>query len=134
MLVCCNCWQKSNRCNCDRKNWIDIDDIIYPAIKKLNILGYETNFCCSGHTDNRGIQSYISFVWDKNTEIFKTLPINWSYDSYNYRKVKHYKYHIIRSVIPEQRKIAKMTAEQKQEIIDKGINNLIRWTETLEHK
>ena len=134
MLICYNCWQKDESCNCSQKRLIDIDDIIYPAIKKLNILGYKTNFCCSGHTDNRGVQSYISFAWDKDTEIFKTLPIGWSYDSYNYKKVKHYKYHIIRNIVPEQKKIAKMTAEQKQKIINKGIDNLIQWIETLKHK
>jgi hypothetical protein len=117
------------------ENFVDIDDNIYLAIKKLNLLGYKTVFCCSGHTDNRGIQAYIYFDWKKDNKVFETLPTGWRYDSYSYRKTKHYKYNIIRSIIDlKQKQIDKLTEEQKQDIIDNSINNLIQWVEQLKQR
>lgn len=112
-------------------NYAEIDNKIYPAIKELNLLGYRTIFCCEGHTDNGTIQAYIYFAGDKSEQWFDTLPDGWQYDSYTYRKAKHYKYNIIRSIIPDGRKIKRLTDEQKEEIIDRNIDNLIRWTKTL---
>ena len=134
ILVCIQCWQKKEGCECKEKNierLVEIDDKIASAIQKLNLLGYKTNYCCEGHTDERYIQAYIVFAWDKDTKVFATLPEGWRYDSYSYKKNRHYKYNIIRSIIPEQRKLNRMTEKQKQEVIDSNINNLIQWVEQL---
>ena len=132
MLVCLKCWQKKEDCKCNSMDYAEIDDKIYPAIKELNLLGYKTVFCCEGHTDNGSIQAYISFAGNKDEQWFDILPDGWQYDSYSYRKVKHYKYNIIRSVIPK--KETKLTIEQKEKIIDRNIENLIKWTKGLSKK
>lgn len=134
MLVCARCWERKDDCKCNNIEYVEIDNRMYKAIKNLNLAGYKTIACCEGHTNYGIIQGYILFKWDKDTQMFKDLPDNWQYDSYTYRKIKHYKYNIIRSIIPESRKIKKLTTEQKQEIIDKNIMNLIRWTEELSEK
>lgn len=137
MLVCLKCWQKKEECKCDTTDnfqYVEIDDGIYSAIKQLNLLGYKTNFCCEGHTDDRGIQTYIVFDWDKNKQMFDSLPEGWRYDGYSYRKIKYYKYNIIRSIIPNGRKIFKLTEKEKQEIIDKNIKNLIQWVKQLKER
>lgn len=135
ILVCNCCWQKKNECKCKVvDNFVNIDDRIYEAIRNLNLLGYKTKFCCEGHTDNGSIQAYVFFDWDKGQQMFDSLPEGWRFDSYSYRKIKHYKYNIIRSIIPNNRKLAKLTVEQKQEIIDRNIDNLTKWTETLDKK
>ena len=140
MLVCLECWQKKEECQCKTANnsimqYVEIDDRIYPAIRNLNLLGYQTSFCCEGHTDERHtIQAYITFVCDKSEKMFEVLPEGWQYESYNYRKVKHYKYNIIRSIIPDSRQIKRLTTEQKQKIINANINSLIKWTESLQQR
>ena len=134
MLVCVKCWERKEDCKCNNIAYVEIDNRIYKAINNLKLAGYKTIACCEWHTKYGIIQGYILFKWDKDTQMFKDLPDNWQYDSYTYRKIKHYKYNIIRSIIPESRKIKKLTTEQKQEIIDKNITNLIRWTEKLSNK
>lgn len=137
ILICLQCWQKKEECKCEIQTieqFVEIDDRIYKAIRNLNLLGYKTKFCCEGHTDNGSIQAYIFFDWDKGQQMFETLPEGWLFDSYSYRKVKHYKYNIIRSIIPNNRKLAKLTDKQKQEIIDRNIDNLTKWSENLDKK
>jgi len=134
LLVCLKCWQKKEECKCNSMDYAEIDNKIYPAIKELNLLGYRTIFCCEGHIDNGSIQAYIYFAGDKNEQWFEELPEGWQYDSYTYKKIKHYKYNIIRSIIPDGRKIKKLTDEQKEEIIDRNIYNLIKWTKELSKK
>ena len=132
MLVCTKCWERKEDCKCNNQlDCVEIDDKIYPAIKKLNLLGYTTIFCCEGHTDNGTIQSYIYFKCNTDDKMFDNLPEGWYYEYYNYRKIKHYKYNIIRSVIPNGNKIKKLTKDAKEEIINTNIFNLINWVETL---
>ena len=136
MLVCNSCWQTKNKCKCKVvEKFIEIDDNIYLAIKKLNLLGYKTVYCCGGHTDERGIQAYIVFDWKQNQQVFDSLPDGWQYDSYSYRKIKYYKYNILRSAITLKKKqIDKLTEEQKQEMIDNNIKHLIQWIERLKER
>ena len=132
MLVCLNCWETKSDCRCSQNQYVEIDDNIYPAIKKLNLLGYKTKFCCEGHNDEYGIQAYIVFDCNKDNKMFDSLPEGWYYESYNYKKVKHYKYNIIRSIVPSKRTFETMNDKQRQDIIDTNIFNLIQWCDKLE--
>lgn len=38
---------------------VEIDELMIPAIKFLNIKGYMTEFCCSGHPYDDGCTSYV---------------------------------------------------------------------------
>lgn len=135
MIVCNKCFNTKENCYCINAWFVEIDDNIYPVIKKLNYLGYKTLFCCEGHIgDNISMQAYIVFDCDKNIKMFDELPNGWYYEYYNYKKEKRYKYNIIRSVIPKSNKMQKLTIEQQQKIIDFNIHNLIEWVKTLKER
>ena len=43
---------------------VEIDDLLLPIIKLLNLKGYTSTYCCSGHSyeaNNGGVDTYISF-------------------------------------------------------------------------
>lgn len=70
--------------NCLGAYLFTIDELMIPAVKKLNDLGYKTRFCCSGHNRNivveregRTIQErgYIYFVTPP-----ETCPVGWEFD------------------------------------------------------
>lgn len=134
-FVCSNCFETIENCKCDSHNFLSITDIdkdIYPAIKKLNKLGYETKFCCQGHINNGTIQAYIYFSNDSKNEILPTLPNNWKYESYKYAGIVKYRYNIIRTNIPFSRyKLSKLTDKEKQEYIQNNIISLNKWVEDL---
>ena len=134
-FVCSDCFETIANCKCNNHNYssiIDIDKDIYPAIKRLNQLGYKTKFCCQGHINNGTIQAYIYFSNDSKTEMLPTLPDNWQYESYKYAGVFKYRYNIIRSNIPFSRyKLSKLTDKEKQEYIQNNIQSLNEWVENL---
>jgi len=47
---------------------IEVDDMFLPAIRLLNQKGYNTEYCCSGHTEENGGNSYISFSFENDDE------------------------------------------------------------------
>lgn len=52
---------------CGDMNLVEIDDLILPIIKLLNIKGYITSFCCSSHSyesDSHCANTYIAFEDD----------------------------------------------------------------------
>jgi len=51
----------------------EIDELMIEAITELNKKGYETTFCCSGHSMAK-TDSYIAF---KEHHEFPTLPPGW---------------------------------------------------------
>lgn len=131
LLVCSKCWELATQCDCG-SSCIEIDDNIYPAIKRLNLLGYKTKFCCEGHADNHILDIYIYFDCMPNEKMFETLPEGWTYESYTYKKTIHYKYNIIRGIDKSLiKKIVKMTKKQKQEIINNRLKSLIKWVNEL---
>ena len=49
---------------CGDMNLIEVDDLILPIIKLLNIKGYKTIYCCSAHAyenENHCVNTYIAF-------------------------------------------------------------------------
>lgn len=49
------------RADCNNFGLFEIDDLILPIIRILNIKGYVTQYCCSGHGYDNSRNTYISF-------------------------------------------------------------------------
>lgn len=63
---------------------VQIDELMLPIIKKLIDLGYQTNYCCSGHSYENFIGSYISFTNDNNIEnLLTNFPLTWKIEPFN---------------------------------------------------
>jgi hypothetical protein len=58
MKICTKCWKSS--CEHSEYDYVEIDDAIVDIIIELNLKGYDTTYCCSGH-DNVPDQIYIGF-------------------------------------------------------------------------
>jgi hypothetical protein len=50
----------------------EIDELMIPIIKTLNTKGYETLYCCSGHTYDQAPNTYIKF--ELNAKLPRKLP------------------------------------------------------------
>jgi hypothetical protein len=82
MLVCAKCWKPdpgaikgvNSSCRACGQKWalVEIDDLLTPTIIILNLKGYGTKYCCSGHVGHP--YAYISFEQDKAPSIF---PEGW---------------------------------------------------------
>lgn len=87
-----NVYKEKNQCpkiDCLGFSLAEIDDMILPVIRLLNIKGYFTNYCCSGHGyQSQERETYISFDEDfvpKNMVIPKGFELeNESYYIENY--------------------------------------------------
>lgn len=59
---------KEDTCRCPKVKCggkiIELDDMILPVIKLLNIKGYQSAYCCSGHSYEKICDTYISFESD----------------------------------------------------------------------
>ena len=44
---------------------IEIDEVIAPLIRELNIKGYKTKFCCSGHPFYSLCEAMVSILYAK---------------------------------------------------------------------
>ena len=75
MYICSNCWKQ--KCNCNKSNYIEIDEGMVDIICKLNKKGYQTLNCCEGHINSCGICTYIQF---KTVYDFKNIPNGFEYD------------------------------------------------------
>lgn len=65
--------------NCCGAELFTIDELMIPAVQKLNRLGYRTRFCCSGHNrqDRYNEHGYISF---RTGFAPSSCPVGWSFD------------------------------------------------------
>ena len=89
--MCLGCYEIYDRdlghcpksiCNC---MVAEIDELMIPTIKLLNLKGYITEFCCSGHPYDDGCTSYVlldnimtSILGEELIEeIKRTLPASW---------------------------------------------------------
>lgn len=65
MFMCfsCNsyCTNYSNNKTCKQFPNVEIDDMSVPYIREFNRKGYYTEFCCSGHTEEDSLYTYVSF-------------------------------------------------------------------------
>jgi len=67
VYICPRCFNELKECRCDEYPYylVQIDRLIAPTIRKLNIKGYTTTGCCNGHPDrpegSYGTGIYISF-------------------------------------------------------------------------
>jgi len=91
MYICLNCYEvydnhlkfdrtsEYNFCpksSCDG-NVIEVDELFIPVIIELNKKGYNTSSCCSAHTYDSYINSYIMF--DEDVKL-SSLPKGYKYD------------------------------------------------------
>jgi len=91
MYICLNCYEvydnhlkfdrtlEYNFCpkSCCDGDVIEIDELFIPVIIELNKKGYDTSSCCSGHTYDSYINSYIMF--DEDVKL-PSLPKGYMYD------------------------------------------------------
>lgn len=54
----------------DKKNLIELDELIAPAVSLFNLKGYKTDYCCSGHIVETKLQGSTS-CWNNPYIIFK---------------------------------------------------------------
>ena len=94
----------------------EIDELMVIPIRKLNALGYITKYCCSGHTwDNGCAGGYIMFEVNEWFPMVPSAPKGWYLDGDCIRfKMKY-----------------DLTPSKKRFLINKSINELIKWCDTL---
>lgn len=116
-----------NRCpkyNCYGEVF-DIDELMIPTIIELNKKGYITEYCCSGHSIEKRILTYIVISDIIN---FKKLPENFDveYDSYNGRNrtTIRYNYNLTKN--------SDLTPQENLNKICKINNDLLDWAISLE--
>lgn len=71
IAICSNCFNEKDKCNCEHKWFVDIDEGILECIKILNKKGYKTIACCESHTPYDNM--YIFF--NGNFDFGNTIPI-----------------------------------------------------------
>lgn len=49
MKLCTSCWK--DKCECERGEYVEIDDEMVDIIVELNRKGYVTRNCCAGHME-----------------------------------------------------------------------------------
>lgn len=54
----------------DKKNLIELDELIAPAVSLFNLKGYKTDYCCSGHIVETKLQGSTS-CWNNPYIMFK---------------------------------------------------------------
>ena len=69
--VCVNCWHKEQYCKCDKKRIESIDYNMISVLSTLNSKGYNTKYCCGGHTEKSFVYVYVKFQVEYN---FLKLP------------------------------------------------------------
>lgn len=101
--------------DCEGAELFTIDELMIRAVSELNMLGYRTRYCCSGHqrcetNDKADRYGYIMFAEDYQ---FDTHPEGWELE----RKP--------RSIIYD------FVLRSKEPSLAKSIENLEKWVDTL---
>ena len=92
---------------------VQIDDLIAPTIQTLNLKGYRTAWCCSGHAEKGFGSAYIQFEFGEITP--EELPDGWYWEEDG-----HMQYQYV-SFSPND-----LTQE-----ISEVMNELLKWAESL---
>lgn len=118
VYICPNCLQDLEHCRCEHyPNYlVQIDKLMLPVIRELNINGYVTTNCCAGHpaTDKR-MDIYIAF--DREYHFDMPFP-----DGGRYSKLSH----ILRYEPPED-----MPREEYAAYQERVMEELLDWAEML---
>ena len=61
-----------------KEHGVQIDDLIAPTIRTLNLKGYKTAWCCSGHVKEGFDSAYILFEFGEITP--EELPTGWVWE------------------------------------------------------
>lgn len=83
MFMCFNCnsycTNYSNNKTCKQFPNVEIDDMSVPYIREFNRKGYYTEFCCSGHTEEDSLYTYVAFKSGPASDI---IPITKAVSKY----------------------------------------------------
>lgn len=76
MLVCKKCFYVFKQCTCKNKKSFECDELMVHIIKSLNLKGYKTEYCCSGHVYSENYDtSYIgTYILFNKLYKFKSIP------------------------------------------------------------
>ena len=104
--------------DCDGDELFTIDELMIPAVSKLNQLGYRTTYCCSGHQrrkpdDKADRYGYIMFahgVYNVNTH-----PEGWELEANG-----------------TDTQVYNVVLRSKEPSLAKSIENLEKWVDTLQ--
>ncbi len=83
--VCPNCFMPIDDCRCRLYPYflVQIDKLVLPIVRELNIQGYKTTGCCAGHPErDNALRITISF--DKDYNFDNSFP-----EGFRYSKLKH---------------------------------------------
>ena len=104
---------------------IELDELMIPAIQRLNNIGFDTAFCCSGHMyeDKLNFGAYIMFTKEGKDRLLYVnpefeLPESWYLDEANGNFT-------IRNVEPDPQK--QWFENQRYEYWLKFMNDITQW-------
>ncbi len=113
--VCPRCWNNVEHCDCEvfPTSFMEVDEMIQPAIIKLNRKGYYTAACCEGH-DWRNDEAYVLF------KVYYKFPIELPELWYSEGKVIRLNY-----------KSALQGNENFEDVKKRKIKEFIEWVDRL---
>lgn len=87
--VCPRCFREIDDCRCRSYPYylVQIDRMILPAVRELNVKGYRTTGCCAGHPEAEPEafrSSGVSISFDRDYDFDEPLP-----EGATYSKIKH---------------------------------------------
>lgn len=116
--------------SCNDEELFNIDELMIDPIQILNMKGYRTRFCCSGHTFSKPLHSYIMFdrIYD-----FNTSPKSWKvYNTKTFSLNEEYSEDYIPifesvTMVEVTQDDEGLNLEEKRKIISERIADLLRW-------
>lgn len=115
---------------CGDLNLVEIDDLILPIIKLLNIKGYKTTYCCSAHAyenENHCANTYIAF---DSEFVPKIIPKGFTLENEEYYNKQGWDWNTDDICIRKYYKEGLSEYELHQRIC-KTIIDLMKWAENL---
>lgn len=114
-------------CTCGDLNVVEVDDMLLPIIKKLNLKGYITKYCCSGHSYVNNTDTYIAFNIDT---VPKIIPKDFVLENEEYYKENNWTF--IGDMICIRKSYEDIPKNEIHEELLKTHLELIRWVDLLE--
>lgn len=115
---------------CGDLNLIEIDDLILPIIKLLNIKGYRTTYCCSGHAYENEINCANTYIVFNLECVPKIIPKGFILENEAYYNKKGWKWEEGDICIRKYYKENLSECELHQQICETMIE-LSKWVEEL---
>ena len=84
--ICPRCFNEVHLCTCKSYPYtlIQIDRLMVPIIKELNLKGYRTTYCCAGHPRYKNLsESFSSISFRENYDFYIPFPYGAKYSKSN---------------------------------------------------